>query len=104
MWTFPRASFAQLNLPAPEVVPTLETLNVREVMHPEDRPAGVDCLETPVQRLGIRGGLRRPPNSGTFPAAVAGRMRAGRQTAGDGGGRSRAALSCAKRSDRRSTI
>jgi DNA mismatch repair protein MutS len=31
-----------------EVVPTLETLNVREVVHPDDRPVGAPCLETPV--------------------------------------------------------
>ncbi len=40
--------FRTTELPASEVVPTLETLNVREVIHPEDRPAGSNSLETPV--------------------------------------------------------
>jgi DNA mismatch repair protein MutS len=31
-----------------EVVPALETLNIREVIHPEDRPVGAPCLETPI--------------------------------------------------------
>ena len=31
-----------------ELEATLETLNVREVLHPEGRPVGAECLETPL--------------------------------------------------------
>ncbi|MBV8513920.1 MAG: DNA mismatch repair protein MutS, partial [Acidobacteria bacterium] len=31
-----------------ELIPTLETLNVREVLHPEGQPAGASCVETPL--------------------------------------------------------
>ncbi|MBV9085145.1 MAG: DNA mismatch repair protein MutS, partial [Acidobacteriaceae bacterium] len=31
-----------------ELIPALETLNVREVLHPEDHPLGAPCLETAV--------------------------------------------------------
>jgi len=31
-----------------ELLASLETLNVREIIHPEGRPAGANCLETPV--------------------------------------------------------
>ena len=31
-----------------ELIPTLETLSVREVLHPDTRPTGCACLETPL--------------------------------------------------------
>jgi DNA mismatch repair protein MutS len=33
---------------AADLLPTLETLNVREVLHPEGHPVGAACLETPL--------------------------------------------------------
>jgi DNA mismatch repair protein MutS len=32
-----------------ELLPTLETLNIREVLHPEGHPPGAGCLETPLE-------------------------------------------------------
>jgi DNA mismatch repair protein MutS len=40
--------FRATELANSEVLASLETLNVREVIHPEDRPTGAACLETPV--------------------------------------------------------
>jgi DNA mismatch repair protein MutS len=40
--------FRATELETSEVVPALETLNVREVVHPMDRPVGAGCVETPV--------------------------------------------------------
>lgn len=40
--------FRTTELENAEVVPALETLNIREVIHPEDRPVGAPCLETPI--------------------------------------------------------
>ena len=31
-----------------ELLPSLETLNIREVLHPEGQPVGASCLETPL--------------------------------------------------------
>src|SRR5271165_4315387 len=38
--------FRTTELETSEVIPALETLNVREVLHPMDRPVGAGCLET----------------------------------------------------------
>ncbi|HEY7305498.1 MAG TPA: DNA mismatch repair protein MutS [Bryobacteraceae bacterium] len=38
--------FRATEMPAYELLPFLETLNVREVLHPEGRPMGAPCLET----------------------------------------------------------
>ncbi len=40
--------FRTTELNADELIPTLETLKVREVLHPEGYPAGASCLETPL--------------------------------------------------------
>ncbi|MBV8571540.1 MAG: DNA mismatch repair protein MutS, partial [Acidobacteriaceae bacterium] len=40
--------FRATELKAEEIIPTIETLNVREVLHPEGAPAGAQCLETPL--------------------------------------------------------
>jgi DNA mismatch repair protein MutS len=41
--------FRATELPNAEVLASLETLNVREVIYPEGRPVGARCLETPVE-------------------------------------------------------
>jgi len=38
--------FQTTELTADELIPTLETLNIREVLHPEGHPVGLGCLET----------------------------------------------------------
>ncbi len=40
--------FRATELDAGELVPTLETLNVREVLYPDPHPVGASCLETPL--------------------------------------------------------
>ncbi|MFZ0592027.1 MAG: DNA mismatch repair protein MutS [Bryobacteraceae bacterium] len=40
--------FRATELDNKELLPTLELLNIRELLHPEERPAGAACLETPV--------------------------------------------------------
>jgi DNA mismatch repair protein MutS len=40
--------FRTTELEMQELVPTLETLNIREVLHPEGHPAEAPCLETPL--------------------------------------------------------
>src|SRR6185437_15833508 len=40
--------FRSTELPTRELIPTLDMLRVREVLHPEDFPAGSGSLETPV--------------------------------------------------------
>src|ERR1039457_189338 len=40
--------FRTTELEASELVPALENLSVREVLHPEDQPVGASCLETPL--------------------------------------------------------
>lgn len=42
--------FRATELPDGDLLPALETLNVREVLHPEGEPAGAVCLETPLER------------------------------------------------------
>jgi DNA mismatch repair protein MutS len=39
--------FRSTELATGELLPALEMLNIREVVHPEDRPPGAACLETP---------------------------------------------------------
>ena len=40
--------FRATELDAPDVLASLETLNVREVLHPDGHPVGALCLETPL--------------------------------------------------------
>ena len=40
--------FRSTELPLDELVPAIETLNVREVLHPDGLPVGANCLETPL--------------------------------------------------------
>ncbi len=40
--------FRATEIDGEELLPTLELLNIRELIHPEERPAGAACLETPV--------------------------------------------------------
>jgi DNA mismatch repair protein MutS len=40
--------FRATELDNTDVIPALETLNVREVVRPEERPVGAPCLETPI--------------------------------------------------------
>jgi DNA mismatch repair protein MutS len=40
--------FRTTELNTAELLPSLETLNVREVLHPEGQPPGASCLETPL--------------------------------------------------------
>ena len=40
--------FRSTELSSDELIPSLETLNIREVLHPEGQPAGASCLETPL--------------------------------------------------------
>ncbi len=40
--------FRTTELTDDELLPALETLNIREVLHPEGQPAGAQCLETPL--------------------------------------------------------
>jgi DNA mismatch repair protein MutS len=40
--------FHSTELPTQELIPSLEMLRVREVLHPEEHPAGSGCLETPL--------------------------------------------------------
>jgi DNA mismatch repair protein MutS len=40
--------FQITELPAEELLAALETLNVREVLHPDSQPVGASCLETPL--------------------------------------------------------
>ncbi len=69
--------FRTTELGAAELIPALETLNVREVLHPEGDPVGTACLETAARFLGVRRGLRGKANSGDFPAAFARWLRIG---------------------------
>jgi DNA mismatch repair protein MutS len=39
--------FRATEIAADELLPAMETLNIREVIYPEDRPPGATCLETP---------------------------------------------------------
>src|SRR3954451_7981508 len=41
--------FRTTEIDTAELVPTLESLNVREVLHPEGEPPSARCLETPVE-------------------------------------------------------
>ena len=38
--------FRSTELPVDELIPTIETLNIREVLHAENQPVGAACLET----------------------------------------------------------
>jgi DNA mismatch repair protein MutS len=40
--------FRATEMSADELIPALETLNIREVLHPEGQPVGAGCLETPL--------------------------------------------------------
>ncbi len=40
--------FRTTELDGNELIPALETLNIREVLHPENRPLEVQCLQTPL--------------------------------------------------------
>ncbi len=40
--------FRATELDSADLIPALETLNVREVLHPEGQPVGAACLETPL--------------------------------------------------------
>ncbi|HSU57679.1 MAG TPA: hypothetical protein VLI55_00080, partial [Bryobacteraceae bacterium] len=40
--------FRTTEIATPELLPTVEALNIREVLHPEGHPAGASCLETPL--------------------------------------------------------
>src|SRR5579875_840011 len=40
--------FRTTEIDADELVPLLETLNIREALYPEGQPAGAGCLETPL--------------------------------------------------------
>jgi DNA mismatch repair protein MutS len=40
--------FRTTELRTEELLPSLETLNIREVLHPEGQPVGAPCLETPL--------------------------------------------------------
>lgn len=42
--------FRTTELDTEELIPSLETLNVREVLHPEAQSTGARCLETPLDR------------------------------------------------------
>ena len=42
--------FRTTELNAEELIPTLEALKIREVLHPEGYPADAGCLETPVEK------------------------------------------------------
>jgi DNA mismatch repair protein MutS len=41
--------FRATELELDELIPALEALNIREVLHPDGRPAGAACLETPLE-------------------------------------------------------
>jgi DNA mismatch repair protein MutS len=41
--------FRTTELPTADLIPALEMLNVREVLHPEEHPPGAPCLETSMQ-------------------------------------------------------
>ena len=91
MSIYRQASFARPNCRTPELIPTLEMLSVREVLHPEEFPAGSGSLETPVP-AGYSGPTMPDDKSRTLQSPVPRRMRSRQQTARGRRGGSRPSL------------
>ena len=63
--------FRSTELKTDELIPAIETLNIREVLHPEGLPVGATCLETPLDSWVFGSDYAGRQILGKFSAALA---------------------------------